>query len=1003
MAKQVKTIPFSFDELYNESRSLFENAGFDTADGSNTSQLAAVMSYLVASLNTNTALNINETLLPYANKRKNILQDARVLGYEAKHKVSYQYKLTILLSESLKGYGTFTIPKNYTVSANGNTYHSTSEDIVVNLGQVVVNGKFVNPSDVKTSGDKKLYDDIDITSLWNEASNIFEENRKVTLTVKEGELITWDSDVASLERTIDSITLNGSSYVRNYIDIPYNDVEDDGIECIVSYYDDSNTWQENVKFEKTEDYFFELDNEQLTNKFIRIDDIEMETPRVYFKYAGMGKGIPLGSLVRFNILITSGVDGSMGSIQYTQDGDNLSYTGILLPSIASDNKLITNVFSGCVVTSCDLLTSGKSEESNSSIKLNAPKVYNSAYRCVTNLDFKYACNRSTYVDDSVVWGGEDEFPKSPGHVWISLLPAKHSERTFTSNEDNSEYQRDNSILVYNYLEGETTYQHALRNDFYAKNYLLSAEILDYDYTTNKYSGVFGDLEYKRFSSLTLHHRNPLYLNFNYKFNILNYNIKETTSNIHNELFKVLDNCFSGDDLQLEKFDATYFHSNIVKRIDNKISDLCGFTSSLETQVVLNEKTLCTENWYSNYKDIYIPLCVPFEKYFTDDGYLDVNRLPNIDTENFINYKIDDIIEPTKKYDGSQKYSDLHYSVITGDLRTDWSRVLESQNKRHENNLDNDSSVKVFVAPIKIDMEYKYYVAEDFINSSDNYLQLGFNLAPSNTSDESLENITVNVYESATSDKITLGISKSKFTLNDEHRDRLYLKDDGITLLKNNIKVGNIISVRFERTCGYYYLFNNFKKEILIHLFVNGDFEGFNTASTGMRSNSYYDTYLEQMNSTWKTQEKDLTDDDSFIDVTYSMPRSYLYTSDRMYLVSVEPTGAELEEEKHLFNYDQTGLKNDTEDDRTDPEEENSIGHYLTTEGYLIDETSDRPYTGPIVRVYNENMYKYTPLNIDLFKQNVYLNLKYPSENFKLHRNVIPRLNNVKFKNANKLF
>ena len=104
MAKITQTVPFTFDELFEESRKLFGDAGFDVSDGSNTSQLAAVLSYLVSSLNTNTAMNINETLLPYATKRKNILQDARVLGYEIKHKTSYQYRLKIRIDDKMRGY-----------------------------------------------------------------------------------------------------------------------------------------------------------------------------------------------------------------------------------------------------------------------------------------------------------------------------------------------------------------------------------------------------------------------------------------------------------------------------------------------------------------------------------------------------------------------------------------------------------------------------------------------------------------------------------------------------------------------------------------------------------------------------------------------------------------------------------------------------------------------------------------------------------------------------------
>ena len=61
------------------------------------------------------------------------------------------------------------------------------------------------------------------------------------------------------------------------------------------------------------------------------------------------------------------------------------------------------------------------------------------------------------------------------------------------------------------------------------------------------------------------------------------------------------------------------------------------------------------------------------------------------------------------------------------------------------------------------------------------------------------------------------------------------------------------------------------------------------------------------------------------------------------------------------------------------------------------------YTGEVVRDYNESMYEYTPLTVDMFRQNVYLNVKYPSLNFKVLRNVIPRLNNVKFKNSTETY
>lgn len=1000
------TVPFSFDEIYKETRELFNDAGFDVSDGSNTSQLSAVISYLISSLNINTALNINETLLPYAIKRKNILQDARVLGYEAVHKTSYVYRLTISLHEKLIGYGTLTIPKYLRVSANGKNYYYCDKDFKIDLGSITVNNNIVNPSDIVFENDKAYYNGNDITSIYNKAKTVFNNNRKFRILVKEGELITYDTDVSSLTKTIDSITVNGLKQVRNYVDIPYTDVENDGIECLVTYYDEYNNYQENVNFYRTSDYFFETDGESYVNKcFLRLDDIQMGTPRVYFKYAGMGKGLPLNSIVKFNIIVTSGVDGSIGNLNYTQTGDDISYDGISLPSLENDDSSISNVFDSAIITACELVQTGSNEESNESIKTNAPKVYNSAHRLITNLDYQSACNRSTYVNDSVVWGGEDEFPKSPGHIWFSFLPEKSSERTFSSNSAKTLYKRNNSTLIYNYAEGETKYQHALRQNFYQKNYILNTEIKGYE--NGRYSGVWGDLVGKYVPSLTFHHRHPLYLNFNYKFNMLRYNTKDNASTVHSELFKILNNCFHGDDsLSLEKFNTEYFHSNIVKRIDNKVSDLCGFTSSLTTNIMLNEKTCCCENWRSEYKDIYIPLCVPFEKYFKSNGFLDISRLPSIDTKNFINYKYDTIKPPLEyTYTGKiiNKYSSLKYSIVSGNLYVDWTNIKNDQTYRINHDLDNDLSTKLFVAPVKVDMTYKYYCSETFINGHDNYIQLGFKLAPSNTEDELLNNIKVTIYDenyqpdlNNNSHKVeTITNFNSYFTYDDGNRDRLYFTNE----FKSKLHEGYVVEVNFKRTCGFYYLFNGYKKEILVHLFVNGEYDGFTTASTGMRNNEYYEHYLDGFSQSFETNESALTDDDMYIDHTYTTPRSYLYTSDRRYLISVEPTGKELEREKHLFNYDQYGLLDNILDNREN-ETGSEQGHYLTTEGYLITDTDDvDTYTGPIVREYNENMYVYTPLTLDLFKQNVYMNLKYNSENFKVHKNVIPRLNEVTFKNA----
>ena len=1082
MAKITQTVPFNFDELFEESRNLFGNAGFDVADGSNTSQLAAVMSYLVSSLNTNTAININETLLPYATKRKNILQDARVLGYEPQHMKSYQYKLTVKLGYNMIGYGKLVIPKYTTFNSFNNNYvflenndlHDTKENgIVIDTGKFKVgNVEYdkrtltleYNESNgyIKTA---KTQDGFYIDNL-KEIHALFEKNRDVEIPIKEGEIIDYSLDPSSLEVTIGSVTVNGVTSTRNYIDIPYTDVEDDGINVYVSYYDDYGNYQEKIPYNKTSDYFFEKDSTYtgaVDHKFIRIDDIEMGTPRIYFKYAGLGEGIPFGSLVQISILKTKGSNGQLdttsekyifslpnydqmydreqtaeeyeiekGTIPITKELN--VFSGLSLPvvpcGVETQPNYIRDIFADAQIIGCDLILTGTSEESSYSIQQNAPKVYNSANRLITKLDYKYACNRSPYVYDSSVWGGEDEFPKAPGHIWFSFIPEKTSTRQFISDNNNNEYQRTNNQLVYNYAEGDSVYQNQLRKEYYSKNYILNTEIKGYraekdenGVIIRKYSGVWGDLLDKCVPSLTFHHRHPLYLNFNYVFNILKYNIKDKTSNVHEKLFDALNACFYGDDsLHLENFDVEYFHTNIVKRLDYLISDLCGFTSTLETQLILNEKTLSTENWKSEYKDLFIPLGVPFEKYFTDDGFLDPSRLPSIDTENFINFTYDKIRnEVPSEYDGlyTGKYSDkdaLRFSLVTGDLFTDWSAIEANTEKNKElqstdsENDYSDISTKMFVAPVKIRMKYRYLVTQELSNffNANGYadIQLGFRLAPDNTKDESYNGIKCRVLEAS-------GPGQYKTIVNDDALtcafqmnidDRTKLK-----LTKNTIVnyVGKILEVEFTRTCGYYYLNNTFNKDILVHLFVNGDHEGFKDAANGMRTNTLTENL--ELYNVFKLNETSLNDDVNYIDVTYSNPRAYLYTSDKKYITTTEVDGSEMEIDESTVI-----PQNVIEKINSVLKEQNyttvngtSNNRYITTEGYLVDTIEDVSdsdyYTGEIVRNYKESDYIYTPLTTDLFRQNVYLNVKYHSPNFKVIRNVVPRLNNVVFKNAVELY
>lgn len=1140
------TIPYNFDELYRNAQYILGRAGFDVSEGSNTSQLAATMAYMVASLNTNTAFNINETLLPFATKRKNILQDARVLGYEPKHKASYEYKVKFKIDPMYIGFGTLTIPRYSYVEVGKNRFYvwdDKDQELTLNLGTFKLGTEILNPTGILDSNfHTPNYEDIQTGSIYyyvkyneiqktidsgtlkfiyNEAKSQFEKTLEdFEIKVKEGTLVRATDDSKTLKRTLTQVS-EDETVTTQYLDIPYTDVEEDGIHCYVDMFEGDN-YQNGIEFTRTEDYFFEQDgNENLKHKFLRLDDIEMGTPRIYFQYAGMGLGLPDDAVVSFDILISKGSEGSVTE----------GASGILKPPEIELETNTTSQFKnsfGLAISNLEvslkLSKTGTEDEFNSSIQVNAPKVWNSAHRLITNLDYKSACNRNTLVRDSSVWGGEEEFPRSPGHIWFSFLKEFKNEEAFKESETFNGFERENNTLTKKVNSEDEESERVL----FFKKYITGSEIFEGE------TSILGSLKNRYVPSLTFHHRHPLFLNFDYTINIMKYDLKQNADDLHKTLFEVIKNCFIGNDLSLENFETEYFHSNIVKRIDYSVSDLSGLTCKLETKIMLNEKTLVTENWNRTYKDIYIPLCVPFEQYFDSEGFLDISKLPNIDTEKFLRFSFLNS-EPSEKLHPDTEGVE-EYELLTGDLFTDWSYILADQERRkgmrakqdqeesEESENTNskelsDKSSKIFVAPVKIKMQYMFRLKETIPTS----LRLGFKLAPDNTRDLSFKNIQVLVYDEndslgnpkynqypetekdnypllkkvfadteikslkeysrsdiSNSEKTRIDrvISRRKsftenfwYTETDDSNDRTILN-----IPESEFSEGDIVEVRFERTCGYYYLFNGFEKKILVHLFVNGDYSGFERAANGMDyPTGDYDVLPDEVAQAWKKHEKDIHDDTPYIDITYSSPRSYLFTSDRRYLTCVEPTGTELEAEKHYMGYNEDGIiseqskqirellkegkdfdeirekfpklyeglpddareyediemyynirnedktvkaeaieiKNYIDQGMTLEEVEHShpelfqdlekvgglMGHYLTTEGYLDIDDSEDKYSGSKVREYNEAMYRYSPLTTDLFRYNVYLNLKYNSLNFKVRNNVIPRLNTVKFVNA----
>jgi hypothetical protein len=156
-------------------------------------------------------------LLPLAKKKVNVLHGARQLGYEPVQKISYSYEIVLYaqknpdygMNDGEPGYNTlftYTIPKYTAFESGGNTYYYFGNDISITVSN-------------------KMIDDEDIRSF-------------VYMHIKEGELIRFEDDDLLRQRTFNIVNEEGEVEVKQNYLIPYNNVEQKGLEVFLTYIDE---------------------------------------------------------------------------------------------------------------------------------------------------------------------------------------------------------------------------------------------------------------------------------------------------------------------------------------------------------------------------------------------------------------------------------------------------------------------------------------------------------------------------------------------------------------------------------------------------------------------------------------------------------------------------------------------------------------------------------------------------------------------------------------------
>ena len=615
-------VPYDQGEIEALMKQLmFKNGITDVKyEGSNVSQIASVISYAIATLNVNTAINLQETILPLASKRMNVLMGARQLGYEPRAITSYKYNLSVLpkYDESILIHETadpsspmivdimddniiqsFTI-EPYTEFKNGdNSYWYMGPAIVVkpDMGHTNASGPVLG------------FTNADITrQLQTPTGDLVTE-----IEVVEGKFTRGSSHQELNFDAIGYTNPEGDFKVRQDYLIPFKNIEEDGITVWLNYIDKNGTRITNERWTKSQQVLVDENLSYNKQKFVRMENIILGYPAVFFEYAGLGNGIRNKTQISVDILQSNGPAGkAVGSFSVVDTRGSEIFN-------VQDYKMTRQ---------------GNQEETSQEIKENAIVFNNTGNRAVTRLDYVALAKRNAQVKEADAWGGEEEVIKQKGEIWLSCVP--YANRPFESRASvgSQVWEMQVGSLSTDPKDDSITSQGVpIKN---ARNwYLLDEQWIG----TPKNPGIRDYLDNYKIMTMGLNLRDPLYIEFNYEMKIVKYDIQKNPEVTNRETFDVIDNYFINN---LEQYEAEYLDSNFQRVVDSSLGVNSGINYSLITQGVIHKGMI--DDYYHNLPAsdaaagdfIIVNLSWPYDNILPNGTGkpLDDTLLPRIDTTSF---------------------------------------------------------------------------------------------------------------------------------------------------------------------------------------------------------------------------------------------------------------------------------------------------------------------------------------------------------------------------------
>jgi hypothetical protein len=673
-------IPMSQDDIEPIVKQILLDKGLTDIlyPGSNISQLSDVMTYLIHSLNTNTAYNLQETLLPLATKRTNVLWGARQLGYEPVQRVSYIYELDII------------IIKNPDFGKNpGEPGYETKWNVVLPKYTKFVSGEhsyYYLDADIKIELSNKDIDD--------------GINNSFKILIKEGELTKFEDDESLQQRAFNILDEEGSLVVKQNYLVPFDNVEERGLEVFLTYIDEQGVEHYREKWDQADRLLLDVNFDIEEKKYVKLQNIFLNMPEIYFKLGSLGPGIRLNTLIEINVLQSSGASGAV-SESFVFEDVNLS------------EKFYINTFIENQI--------GMNEEKSAQIKENAPIYNNHANRLVTALDYVAMLQKHEKIKYAYCWGGEDETAQDVGIVYITGTPER-SLREFKSvykrdldsdptndndpddsnsffvlqntprhpylqttqgiwylgsddSTDNTPYpDKDNFEIndtweidfedtdgdgIFTIIGGDLdgldvkirdivrleddgsggkVFVHKGRNfpnkdkDDQLLNWFLHLEkdILDIPHESQiDNNKILSAIKPYQIMTLKTFWRQPVYCNFDLRVQLLQHSITNAEASVDKDIFDLIEQYFYKE---IERFDSRFLLSNLVKNIMDFTSLINGVNIDFTNQIVLHPTMYDyrASMFDNNQKHIFIPLSYPYERiYNIINGNLEITYLPQI--------------------------------------------------------------------------------------------------------------------------------------------------------------------------------------------------------------------------------------------------------------------------------------------------------------------------------------------------------------------------------------